>query len=68
MIFLAQNDAESLNQYFEDFKEEIEYHDIDGKISVYAIELLFVNGLRNTEFLAKNWTLVQTKSTGLSNQ
>jgi hypothetical protein len=61
MIFLAQNDAESLNQYFEDFKEEIEYHDIDGKISVYANvdRSLFDGGVALT-----NAALRESASTG----
>ena len=36
MIALAQNDAESLDQYFKDIEEEIAFYEIDGKISVYA--------------------------------
>ena len=61
MIILAQNDADSLNQYFVDFKEEIASCGIDGKISVYANvdRSLFDGGVALT-----NAALRESASTG----
>ena len=61
MIVFAQNDTDSLNEYFENLKEEIVYHKIDGKISVYANvdRSLFDGGVALT-----NKALRESASTG----
>ena len=61
MIALAQNDAESLDQYFKDIEEEIAFYEIDGKISVYANvdRSLFEGGVALT-----NAALRESASTG----
>ena len=61
MIALAQNDAESLEQYFKDIEEEIAFYEIDGKISVYANvdRSLFDGGVALT-----NAALRESASTG----
>ena len=61
MIAMAQNDTESLNQYFEDFKNEIEFYEFGDKISVYANvdRSLFDGGVALT-----NSALRESASTG----
>ena len=61
MIAMAQNDTESLNQYFEDFKNEIEFYEFGDKVSVYANvdRSLFDGGVALT-----NSALRESASTG----
>ena len=61
MIAMAQNDTESLNQYFEDFKNEIEFYEFGDKVSVYANvdRSLFDGGVALT-----NLALRESASTG----
>ena len=61
MIAMAQNDTESLKQYFEDFKNEIEFYEFGDKVSVYANvdRSLFDGGVALT-----NLALRESASTG----
>ena len=61
MIAIAQNDSETLGEYFKNFKEDIEYYAIDGKISVYTgvDRSLFEGGVALT-----NASLREAASTG----
>ena len=61
MIAMAQNDTESLNQYFEDFRNEIEFYEFGDKVSVYANvdRSLFDGGVALT-----NLALRESASTG----
>ncbi len=61
MIAMAQNDTESLNQYFEDFQNEIEFYEFGDKVSVYANvdRSLFDGGVALT-----NLALRESASTG----
>ena len=61
MIAMAQNDSESLDKYFENYKKDIEHYAIDGKISVYfAVDRsLFDGGVALT-----NAALRESASTG----
>ena len=61
MIAMAQNDTESLNKYFENYKKDIEHYAIDEKISVYfgVDRSLFEGGVALT-----NDALREAASTG----
>ena len=61
MIAMAQNDTESLNQYFKDFRNEIEFYEFGDKVSVYANvdRSLFDGGVALT-----NLALRESASTG----
>ena len=61
MIAMALNDTQSLDKYFENYKKDIEYYAIDGKISVYfgVDRSLFEGGVALT-----NAALRESASTG----